>query len=51
MWSLVEIYENPGAIQRIKVNDENYDDYITLSPWVHNKTAHQNYLRIPTYYI
>ena len=32
MWSLVESFENSGAIQRIKVNDGNYDDYIILSP-------------------
>jgi len=28
MWSLVESFENAGVIQRIKVNDRNYNDYI-----------------------
>ena len=51
MWLLVESFENSGAIQRIKVNGDNYDDYITLSSWVDSKTAEQNYLRMPTYYI
>jgi len=32
MWALVESFENVGAIQRIKVNGEKSDDYITLSP-------------------
>ena len=51
MWSLVENLEDSGTIQRIKVNDGNYDDYITLCPWVDNNTADQKYVRIPTHYI
>ena len=51
MWSLVENFKNYGDIQRIKVNDGNYDDHITLSPSVNIKAVDQNYLRIPTYYI
>ena len=30
MWSLVEIFVYFGAIQRIKVNGGNYDDYIYI---------------------